>query len=198
MGLFDSKGGSMPLFRIIFVLLVFAIGVRAQKDDGQPRAIPAAISCSAHVPPDTCKWVTSVFALHQLSSSLREIDIDIDDKQAFQQEQDRLQAMFRNATRANPTRQEQDRPTLPSPYDDSLLFELGEEGYIARVAVSIELFSKIKFVPDSNGVQYATSTGELDRESVNSWAFYITGYVEGSRRSRVHSVIENSERISER
>jgi hypothetical protein len=74
------------------------------------------------------------------------------------------------------------------------LFELGEQGYVARVVVCTQLFSRIKFVPDANGVQYAQSTGELDRDSVNSWAFYITGYVEGSRRSRERSNFENAGR----
>jgi len=189
----------MLLFRTTFVLLLFAIGARAKNDTpGAQGPPPAAVSCSDRVPSDSCKWVKSVFALHQMSSSLRQVDIVIDDKQAFQQEKQQLQERLRSATLANPTHQEQGRPSLASPYDDSLLFELGEEGYVMRVVVSIELFSKIKFVPDSNGVQYALSTGELDRESVNSWAFYITGYVEGSRRSQAHSIIENSERIKER
>jgi hypothetical protein len=174
------------------------MGVRAQDDKTPTQPSPAAISCSAHVPADACKWVTSVFSLHQLSSSMRQVEIVIDDKQTFQQESERLQARFSDAAQANPTHREQARPSLSSPYDDWLLFELGEQGYVRRIVVSIELFSKIKFVPDSNGVQYATSTGELDRQSVNSWAFYVTGYVEGSRRSRVHSITENSERISER
>jgi len=72
-----------------------------------------------------------------------------------------------------------------------------EEGYVSRVVVPIELLRN-KSVTDLNGVQYALSTGDLDRESVKSWAFYITGYVEVSRRSRVHSVVEKSEGISER
>jgi hypothetical protein len=125
---------------------------------------------------------------------MRQVEMAIDDSQGFQQESERLQEKFRIAAQANPTHQEQGRPFLSSPYDDSLLFELDDRGYVARVVVSIELFSKIKFVPDSNGAPYATSTGELDRESVNSWAFYITGYVEGSRRSRARSVIESPER----
>ena len=181
----------MLSFRIAFVLLFSAIGVRAQNGKAPSQTLPAAISCSPHVPADTCKWVTSVFALHQMSSSMRQVNIVIDDKQAFQQERERLEEKFRSAAQANPTHREQSRPSLASPYDDSLLFELGDEDLVTRVVVSIELFSKIKFVPDSNGVQYATSTGELDRESVNSWAFYITGYVEGSRRSRAHSVADN-------
>jgi hypothetical protein len=188
----------MLLLRTTFILLLFAIVTGAQNENTPVQGPPAAISCSAHVPADSCKWVTSVFALHQLSSSLREINIVIDEKQIFAQEEERLQERFRKASQANPTDYEQARPILSSPYDDSLLFELGKDGYISRVVVSIELFSKIKFLPDSNGSEYAVSTGELDRESVNSWAFYITGYVEGSRRSRAHSVIENAERISER
>jgi hypothetical protein len=184
----------MQVCKIAFAVLVFAMSGHAQNDKTPAQLPPVGISCSAHVPADTCKWVTSVFALHQLSSSMRQVEIAIDDKQAFQQEGERLQTKFTNSSQGNPTHREQARPSLSSPYDDSLLFELGEEGYVTRVVVSVELFGKIRFVPDSNGVQYATSTGELDRESVNSWAFYITGYVEGSRRSRVHSAAENSER----
>jgi hypothetical protein len=184
----------MQIIRIISAVLFVVMGARAQNDKTTTQPPPAATSCSARVPADTCKWVTSIFALHQLSSSMRQVEIAIDDGKAFQQESERLQEKVRSAAQVNPSHQEQARPLLSSPYDDSLLFELGEEGYVTRVVVSIELFSKIKFVPDSNGVPYATSTGELDRESVNSWAFYVTGYVEGSRRSRVHSVIESSER----
>jgi hypothetical protein len=179
---------------IVFTLLFFVISVDAQNDKASIQPSPAKISCSSRVPEDTCKWVTSIFALHQLSSSLRQVEVVIDDKQAFQQESDRLRDKFRNSARASSTHQEEGQPWLSSPYDDSLLFELDEGGYIMRVVVSTELFSKIKFVPDSNGAPYATSTGELDRASVNSWAFYVTGYVEGSRRSRLHTIVEKSER----
>jgi hypothetical protein len=194
---FRQRDSPMKVSTIALAVVLFAIGVRAQ-DRAPIQPPPAAISCSAHVPADTCKWVTSVFTVHQLSSSMREVEIVIDDKQAFLQESERLQTKFANAMLADPGHREKARASLSSPYDDSLLFELGEEAYVARVVVSIELFSKIKFVPDANGVQYAVSTGELDRESVSSWAFYITGYVEGSRRSRLHSAAEYSEEMSER
>jgi hypothetical protein len=189
---------AMQTSRITFAVLLFVMGMHAQNEKTSTQPPPAVISCSAHVPTDTCKWVTSVFSLHQLSSSMRQVEIVIDDKQAFLQESERLREESHEAAPNNPAHRELTRRALSSPYDDSLLFELGEEGFVTRVVVSIGLFSKVKFVPDSSGVPYATSTGELDRDAVNSWAFYITGYVEGSRRSRLYSVTENSEKISDK
>jgi len=73
------------------------------------------------------------------------------------------------------------------------IFSFWAESQGSKVEVSVDLFSKIKFVPNENGVQYAAATGELDREPVNSWAFYATGFVEGCVRGCVHSVAEGGE-----
>jgi hypothetical protein len=184
----------MQIFRTTFAVLLFAAAVCAQanKTPAQPPSVP--ISCSPPVPADTCSWVTSVFSLHQQAAgAIREVAIVIADKASFQQESQRLKAKFTNQIQANPSQTERNRPMLPSPYDDSLLFEIGDRGYVTKVEVSVNLFSKIKFVPDENGVQYARATGELDRDSVNSWAFYVTGFVEGCMRSRVHSIAEAAE-----
>ncbi len=48
---------------------------------------------------------------------------------------------------------------VQSPCDDLLLFEVGED--VARIVISTGLFSKLKFVPDSNGIPYAISAAEL-------------------------------------
>ena len=80
----------MLLLRTTCVLFLFAIVTGAQNENTPAQGPPAAISCSAHIPADSCKWVTSVFALHQLSSSLRQINIVIDEKQVFSQEKERL------------------------------------------------------------------------------------------------------------
>jgi hypothetical protein len=146
----------MQIVKIAFAILFVVTGARTQNGETTAQPPPAAISYSALVPADTCKWVTSIFALHHLSSSMRQVEIPIDDKQAFQQESESLQEKLRQRGADKSSAPRTSAAVIVIPYDDSLLFELGGEGYVTRVVVSIELFSKIKFVPNSNGVPYAT------------------------------------------
>jgi hypothetical protein len=75
---------------------------------------------------------------------MRSVEVVIADSEAFQLELDRLKALHSNPLKANPSAAEHSKLTLPSPFERSILFELGDGGAISKVVVRIELLNQVK------------------------------------------------------
>lgn len=174
------------------VALTFTKTAWAQ-DPQTKLARPAApISCSSKVEASACKWAEGAFIYAQrTSTAMRSVEVVIDDSAAFQRERDRIGSISNNLLKANPSAAERGKLTLQSPFDSSILFELGEGGIISKVVVRVDLFNQANLsgTPAQNGPPVA----EFDRDSAMTWATYIMGYVEGCMRSRAHILAEATE-----
>lgn len=174
------------------IALTFTITARGQDTQIKPQRPAAPISCSSKVESSACKWAEGAFSCAQKTSAvMRSVEVVIADSEAFQRERDRLRSASNSLLKANSSAAERGKLTLPSPFDSSILFELGDGGVISKVVVRVELFNQANLsgTPPQNGPPLA----EFDRDSAMTWATYVMGYVEGCKWSRAHSVAEATE-----
>jgi hypothetical protein len=122
---------------------------------------------------------------------MRSVEVVIADNEAFEREFDRLKTAYSSALKANPSTAERSKLKLQSPFDRSILFELGEGGAISKVVVRIELFNQVNFAAAQ--AKKDPPHVEFDRDSAMTWATYIMGYVDGFMSSRAHTLAEAAE-----
>jgi hypothetical protein len=153
----------------------------------------APISCTSKVESSACKLTKGAFhSAQKTSTAMSSVEVVIADNEAFQQEFDRLKAGYSTALKSDPFAAEHSKLTLSSPFQRSILFELGDGGLISKVVVRVELFNQVK--PDGMIPTRAKPTPvEFDRDSAMTWATYVMGYVEGCMQSRAHTLAEASE-----
>src|SRR5579859_3952351 len=143
----------------MFSLLFCSLAATAQDklattaEHPEAKSYVAPISCTASVPTTVCKQSNSMFSMLQMASrSLSQVEFVIADPDAFQKENERLNAHFQNTLTA--ASKDEGRflavvnrhPTAPSSLGDSVLFVLSDEGVrtVNRVVISTDLFRKIK------------------------------------------------------
>jgi hypothetical protein len=181
------------MLRLSLMVLFFAITASGQDTSIKAPHPAAPISCTSKVGSSACKWTRGAFSSAQrTSTAMRSVEVVIADSEAFQQELDRLKAAYSNLQKANPSAAEHSKLTLPSPFERSILFELGDAGIISQVVVRVELFNQVNFDGTQPGKE--PPLVEFDRDSAMTWATYIMGYVEGCMWSRAHAMAEAAER----
>ena len=174
----------------IMVLLLATAGVGQGPQVKAPP--PAPISCTSKVEESACKWTKGAFSSAQrTSTAMRSVEVIIADDEAFRQERERLKARYDKALKANPSSAEHSKPTLPSPFDRSILFEVGDRGVVSKVVVRIELFNQVNFDGTQTGNE--PPLVQFDRDSAMTWATYVMGYVDGCMWSRAHALAEAPE-----
>ncbi len=114
------------MLRLSLVVLFFTIAALGQ-DTSTKAPHPAAPTKGAFS------------SAQRTSAAMRSVEVVIADSEAFQQERDRLQAARSNLQKANPSVAEHSKLTLRSPFERSILFELGDAGVISKVVVRVEL-----------------------------------------------------------
>ena len=114
---------------ISLVFLLFTSG-----QDPEAIRLPAApISCTSKVEPSACKLTKGAFSSAQkTSTAMSSVEVVIADNEAFQQEFDRLKAGYSTALKSDPSAAEHSKLTLSSPFQRSILFELGDGGLTNR------------------------------------------------------------------
>jgi hypothetical protein len=180
------------MLRLSLMVLFLTIGVSGQDTPVKAQERAAPVSCTSKVESSACKRTTGAFSSAQrASTAMRTVEVVIADNGAFQQEVDRLKVAYSNLLKANPSAAEHSKLTLPSPFERSILFELGDGGVVSKIVVRIELFNQVKFDGTETGNKPAPV--EFDKDSAMTWATYIMGYVEGCMRSREHILAEAME-----
>jgi hypothetical protein len=170
--------------------LALVICARAQTNKPQMPA-PAGVSCTSQVPSLTCQLVTQAFHISQQTSRvMRQVEVVIADEESFRQESERLRTETLNMMNAFPSRIERSKLTLPSPFDDSILFELGDVGSITKVVILDDQFNKLNEIKDAKGISHIERTKEIDSDSLLHWSMYVMGYVDGCEWSRMHTLAE--------
>ncbi len=179
------------MLRLWAMFLIFTGAVSGQQSS--TKAPPGGrISCSSKVDASTCKWAVGAFTNAQRASvAMRSVEVFITDNEAFSLELDRLKTARDDLLKAHPSSIERSKPTLPSAFKRSILFELGGFGVISKVVVRVELFNQV----NSAGARSETGAPpvEFDKDSAMTWATYIMGYVEGCNWSRAHTLAESTE-----
>jgi hypothetical protein len=180
------------MLRLSFMVLFLTIGASGQETPIKAPQRAAPLSCTSKVESSACKWTQGAFSSAQTTSTaMRSVEVVIADSEAFQQELDRLKAKYSNLLKANPSAAEHSKLTLPSPFERSILFELGDGEVISKVVVRVELFNHVNFA----GTQQSKEPPpvEFDKDSAMTWATFVMGYVEGCMWSRVHTLAEAAE-----
>jgi hypothetical protein len=164
----------------------------AQTEQAKNPAAP--ISCTSRVPADVCRHISGAFSMSRHSSVImKSVEIVIADRQALTEENTRLKSAYLEALKKNPSAPEHSRHLLLSPYDSSILFELGGDGEVARVVISAELFTTVNFDPSASVESQTHAPVEFDKDSTLTWTTYVTGYLEGCAGSRAHILAEAAE-----
>jgi len=180
------------MLRLSFMVVFLSMGASGQDTPIETPQRAAPVSCTSKVEALACKWTRGAFySAQRTSTAMRSVEVIIADSEAFQLELDRLKALHSNLLKANPSAAEDSKLKLPSPFERSILFELGDGGPISKVVVRIELLNQVKLDGTETGNQLPPV--EFDRESAMTWATYIMGYVEGCMQSRAHAVAEATE-----
>ena len=181
------------MLRLSLMVLFLTIGASGQETPIKVPQRPAPLSCTSKVESSACKWTQGAFSSAQTTSTaMRSVEVIIADNEAFQQELDRLKAKYSNRLKANPSAAEHSKLTLPSPFERSILFELGDGEVISRVVVRVELFNHVNILPGPEQSKEPPPV-EFDKDSAMTWATYVMGYVEGCIRTREHTLAEATE-----
>jgi hypothetical protein len=182
------------MLRLSLMVLLLTIGVSGQVTPIKAQQRAAPVSCTSKVESSACRWTQGAFSSAQrASTAMRSVEVVIADSEAFQQELGRLNVAYSNLLKANPAAAERSKLTLPSPFEHSILFELGDGGVISKVVVRIELFNQVKVDGTETGNKPPPIEYKYDKDSAMTWATYIMGYVEGCMRSREHILAQATE-----
>jgi hypothetical protein len=186
-------GGTMKICMAIALCAVLAAPLSAQtpKTNTPP---PAPITCTSQVSATICKFATEWFSIQQNTSHwMHDVEVVIADEQAFQQENRRITTIWVNIMKITPSRAEQGRQVLSSPYDDVIIFEIGDKGMVKKVVVSSVPFIKKPATTEAGGAKHLGEEADFNSESLLFFSYYISGYVDGAAMSRAHSISENIE-----
>lgn len=184
----------MAILKAVAAVLALTGGVSAQsvKTEKSP---PAQITCIPQVPSNTCKAVTLIFAVNQqLSSAMRQVEVVIADARSFREERERMTSTFENAVKRVPCKAESLKPAFPSSMNDSMIFEADETGGVGKMILSADLFNRVRTITSKDGSK-VEDTHEFGPETVPAFAYYIMGYVDGSRYARIHTLAEEQETV---
>lgn len=99
-----------------------------------------------------------------------------------------MQKKLNSATESNSDSLETSKTPLPIPFEHSILFELGEDRFITKVVVCVDLFNEVDVEELEKSQGRAPNPVYFDRNSAMTWATYVMGFVDGYYLSRTRSV----------
>jgi hypothetical protein len=176
----------MSVLRLLAALLLVTIAQGQERTVKRPPA--ALISCTSEVPAMTCtKSRGAFYAAQQTSKAMLSVKVVLASRKAFKQESDELQKKLNVAAQSNSDSLEKGKTHLPSPFEHSILFELGEDGFITKVVVCVDLFNEVDVDELEKTEGRAPNPVYFDRNSAMTWATYVMGYVDGYYLSRTRS-----------
>jgi len=88
------------------------------------------------------------------------VQVVLADEKAFQQEKSDLQKKLDISAQAGLSSPQKNKMQPATPFGHSILFELGESGFIARVVICVELFNEadVQELERTTGTQETPST----------------------------------------
>src|SRR5262249_13461007 len=187
-----SNGG------IVRVAALVLVGFFATNIGGQDRTVHrppgAPISCTAAVPDVHCRLARGAFqTAQQTSKAMFSIKVVLADRNAFHQEHDEVLKKLNLASQSNAASREKSNAEFLTPFEHSILFELGEDGLINKVVIFVDLFNEVDVDQLEKTQGRAPAAVHFDRNSAMTWATYVMGYVDGYFSGRTHPLSEAKE-----
>lgn len=181
----------MKVLQLSTILLLVVTSTSGQEHTVR-KPLAAAISCTTEVPAKTCTIASGTFhAAQQASKAMFSVKVVLADERAFQQESDEEKKKFDISARSSSAALDNSKSLPLTPFGHSILFELGENGFISKVVICVDLFNEVGVEQLERTQGHARDPRYFDRNSAMTWATYVLGYVDGYYSSRMAATPEN-------